>query len=397
MYFDLFQDCLLTRRHPLYQELHAHGSVLRGSAPMPEFGECWYIIGYKEALTVLRSDEFIHDRSKVSGSSPLSSFSGSAREFWGALVEWPLFMDPPQHTSKRLSLAHFFKEQSVLSLERFIEEECNSLLDRALTGPEFDLMWDFAYPLTLAVTCKVIGIKMPDTVWFKQLARTLADAMDFHAGEHEYKPAIHAVEELQRYLANEITTASKGTLCASLAEQGMSIPEQTSLLMQLLFAGQETSADAIGNLMLAMDHRRDLWLKVKNDNSLASLICKESLRYDTSLQFSGIRTAAQDAILGKQNIKKGDALIIASGACNQDPHYFDSPTIFKHERDTSGPELTFGHGIHYCLGVHLARLELQIALKCMTKRLPLSWHIHETVMRKNIVFHGPTILRMSAS
>lgn len=396
MYFDLFQDNQLSRRQ-LYQELHTHGSVLRGSAPMPEFSESWYVIGYKEALAVLRSDAFVHDRSKISGCSPLSNFTGAAHQFWESLVEWPLFMDPPQHTSKRLTLAQFFREQSVQSLEQFIEIQCDTLLKQALHKAEFDLMQDFAYPLTLTVTCKVLGINVPQTAWFKHQARALADAMDFHANSYDYEPANNAVAELSQYLEKEISSAQENGLCANLAHQGMSRKDQISLLIQLLFAGQETSADAIGNLMLVMDSKRDLWHEVKTDSSMVEKICKESLRYDTSLHFSGIRTAAQDVQLGNVKLNRGDSVVIATGACNHDPQYFNQPMEFNYNRDTSGPELTFGHGIHYCLGVHLARLELQLALKSLIKMLPDIWTINETIMRKNIVFHGPNRLLISSS
>jgi len=395
MYFDLFQDKQLSRRQ-YYQELHAHGSVLRGSAPMPEFAECWYVIGYKEALAVLRSDAFVHDRSKISGSSPLSNFTGAAHQFWESLVEWPLFMDPPQHTEKRLALAQFFREQSIQPLDQFIEMQCETLLEQALRKAEFDLMQDFAYPMALAVTCKVLGIHAPQTDWFKHQARALANAMDFHATAYDYEPANNAVAQLSQYLEKAISNAQENSLCANLANQGMPKKDQISLLIQLLFAGQETSADAIGNLMLVMDKKRELWHGVKTDGSMVDKICKESLRYDTSLQFSGIRTAAQDLQVGNVNLKRGDSVLIVMGACNQDSRHFKQAMDFNYRREHSGPELTFGHGIHYCLGVHLARLELQIALKSLIKLLPDHWSITETAMRRNIVFHGPSRLQISS-
>jgi cytochrome P450 len=397
MYLDLHQGLSTANRHDYYQHLHRHGTVLRGSAPMPEFDECWYVIGYADALAVLRSDLFIHDRSTIYGTTPLSSFSGAARQFWESLTEWPLFTDPPQHTEKRLALSHLFREQSIQPLEQLIEQECNNLLDWALSQAEFDLMLDFAYPLTLRIICKVIGITPPATGWFKRLANEMANAMDFHASPYDYRPALQALDDLRNYLSEEIKQARKDSLPSRLAASGMPEKDKINFLTQLVFAGQETSADAIGNLILVMHQRRELWQLVQADHHLAGSVCKESLRYNSSLQFTGIRTAAKDITLGDTAFKRGDSVVIATAACNLDPRHFGQPLDFNPLRETSGPELTFGHGIHYCLGVHLARMELQIALKALVNRLPESWRIEEVRMRQSLVFHGPAKLRISTS
>lgn len=397
MYLDLYQVALTADRHDYYQSLHPHGTVLRGSAPLPEFGECWYVIGYDEALAILRSDQFLHDRGTIYGTAPLSSFSGSARQFWESMTEWPLFLDPPQHTEKRLALSHFFREQSVQPLEQSIEQECNDLLDSALTQDEFDLMWLFAYPLTLRVICRVIGITPPEIGWFKRLMTEFANAMDFHVGSYDYSPALRAMDELRDFLSGEIRQARKDTLTASLAAAGMPEKDRIDLLIQLLFAGQETAADAIGNLMLMMHQQRGIWHQVRADHRLADSVCRESQRYNTSLQFTGIRTAAKDITLADTTFSRGDSVVIATAACNLDPRRFEQPLEFNPFRKNSGPELTFGHGIHYCLGVHLARMELRLALKTLANRLPDSWRVDDVCMRRNLVFHGPTRLCISTS
>lgn len=124
---------------------------------------------------------------------------------------------------------------------------------------------------------------------------------------------------------------------------------------------------------------------------------REMLRYDNSLQFSGIRTATQAIEIGGVHISRGDSILIALGGCNHDPQHFRDPGIFDIKRKDSGPEISFGHGIHHCLGVHLARLEIRIAFETLLKRLPATWHLESFGLRQNRLFRGPQTLTIQLS
>lgn len=379
--------------------MHTEGAVHLGTPPMPEFPECWYVSGYYESIEILKSDLFVHDRSKVSHAKPLANFSGEPLKFWQQVAEWPLFLDAPEHTQKRLMVASFFRAIPILKLEKAITDIANELLDHALLNDTFDAMWDFAYPLTLRIICQILGSKTPDIPWFKNCTKELANTLDFRNQPHNYQPSLSAVSELNRFIyqqmlsRNEIGghTLFKHLLGSERLDNEIDVA-LISLFLQILFAGQETASDSIGNGLLLLRKKPDLIPEFTKSQLIPNNLISEMLRHDTSIQFSGIRTAIEDFDVGCVKIHEGDSVVIALGACNHDPKRFQQPDRFDIKRDFTGPELAFGHGIHYCLGVHLAKLEMRIAFETLLRRLPITWHIKDVDMRKNLLFRGPRSL-----
>jgi len=396
MKFDLFHPDILNQPYRAYTQSHLYEQgLLRGSAPMPEFPECWYVIGYNEALQVLRNPIFVHDRSRITGLAPLAQFSGEALQFWEKLTEWPLFLDAPEHTEKRQLLGSFFKEALILDLAKVIQQKSDTLLDQALTKPSFDFMHEFAYPLSLQVICHLIGIQPPDLRWFKSHSQAIANTLDLREGQHDYQESLNAVKELNEFFCEQMEDPLPNSLLSSLMSKGLNKQELLPLLLQIIFAGQETSADAIGLSLLTLSKHRNVWQLLSDNPQLIDSAVREGLRYDSSIQFSGIRVATETVAINGTEIARGESVLIALGACNHDPRYFKSPEVFDIKRNNSGPELSFGHGIHHCLGIHLARLELQIALQALVRKLPASWRIESFEMRPNRLFRGPRSLIVS--
>ncbi|HSH97035.1 MAG: cytochrome P450 [Methylophilaceae bacterium] len=369
--------------------------VLWGSPPMPEFPECWYVGGYSEALQVLKSPAFVHDRSKVSGLIPLADFSGEGLTFWRQIAEWPLFLDAPEHTAKRQVVGSYFREGAILQLEQFIKKETETLLDAALSKKTIDIMWDIAYPLTLAVICHLIGLNPPEIKWFKSRVRSLADTMDLRTGIHDYQPSLATVKDFYSFFATEIKERpSDKSLLGYMLGNGISQEDVLPILLQLLFAGQETSADAIGMSVITLADNPEAHQTLVKKPELIENAVREILRVESPIQYSGIRIATQDKEIGGKHIRRGDCVLIAIAACNKDDRHFIQPNTVDFTRDNNGPDLSFGHGIHYCLGVHLARLEIRIVLQTLLRKLPENWHIESYEMRKNILFKGPTSLKI---
>lgn len=379
-----------------YAKMHAEGPIHKGVPPIPEFPACWYITSVDEAIRILKNPNFVHDRSKVSHAQPLDSFSGDALQFWQQVVDWPLFLDAPEHTEKRRLIAGYFRENAIADLEDRIFGIANELLDKVIEQDEFDAMWDFSYPLTLHVICMILGCQPPNTKWFKQQIIALANALDFKT-KNQYTPALAAVAELNEFIEQQFMSQAGSldkTLFNHFFQANQLIKDNsslTSLFLQILFAGHETAADGIGNGLIALGNHpkvlKNLEIKQENLTKLAN----EVLRYDSSLQFSGIRTATQDYTIAGKTIHRGESVIIAFGACGHDPEKFVDPQQFDPQRN-GDTDIIFGHGIHYCLGVHLAKLEMRIAFEVLLKRLPKHWKIKHIERRKNIVFRGPRVL-----
>ncbi|HSI43927.1 MAG TPA: cytochrome P450 [Methylotenera sp.] len=397
MKLNIFDEELIRNPYPIYAQLHIEGSIHLGVAPIPEFPPCWYVINFQEAIKILRNPAFVHDRSKVNLAQPLSGFSGNALQFWQQIVEWPLFLDAPEHTDKRRLVASFFRENAIADLEQYTTDIANQLLDNLIALKSFDAMWDFSYPLTLAVICKILGCTPPDVKWFKTHTTALANALDFKTNS-DYTPALAAVSALNEYISQQISLqkqAKGNNLFNHLINDGQFKEDDKaliSLFLQVLFAGQETAADGIGNGLIALQENPQALKTISEDLLNINNLVSEVLRFDNPLQFSGIRTATLDYAVGDKIIKRGESVVIAFGACCHDPQRFTDPQKLDVERDLNGSDIVFGHGIHYCLGVHLAKLETRIAFEVLLKRLPKNWKISYIEKRKNIIFKGPRFL-----
>ncbi len=155
---------------------------------------------------------------------------------------------------------------------------------------------------------------------------------------------------------------------------GLTDIEIVGLTIQLFFAGFETTEGLIGNMVLALINNPDQELLLRSNFDLIPAAVEETLRFDTSVQKTGRIASVDLEILGKQ-IKKGDSVHFMIGAANRDPKKFQNPDTFDITRTDPG-NVSFGHGIHFCLGAPLARLEAKIALRQLLERLP-SFVLHE--------------------
>ena len=289
-----------------------------------------------------------------------------------------LNIDPPDHTRLRRLVAKAFTPRRVAAFEP-AGTGVGRPADRRLRGPRRgrDLIHEFAFPLPIYAVCDLLGVPAADQDDF----RDWAGAMIRHSGGPRGGVA-RAVKKIRGYLLELIhhkraalgDDLISGLIRASDHGEHLTENEAAAMAFILLFAGFETTVNLIGNGMYALlrhpEQRRLLHDAVHagHDEVLAGAV-EELLRYDGPVELATWRFATEELTVGGQEVAAGDPVLVVLAAADRDPERFADPDVLDLAR-ADNPHLGFGHGIHYCLGAPLARLEGRIALERLLIRLP---------------------------
>ena len=313
---------------------------------------------------------------------------------WGRMAtNFMLSMDPPDHTRLRSLVTKAFTPRAVEALRARIHEIVEGLIGDLRTNGKADLISEFAYPLPITVICELLGVG-GDRDRFRPWSAAIGKALDYDFPD-VMRDAARAAEEMTEYFVPIIDERRKhpgnDLLSALIAaeEEGdrMTRDEVISNLILLLFAGHETTVNLIGNGTLALMRNRDQWERLCADPSLARHGVEELLRYDSPVQLTS-RNANVDIELDGKCIKAGQHVIFLLGAANRDPSVFTDPDALDLSR-ADVRHMSFGGGIHFCVGAPLARLEGEIAFESLVKAFP-EMHLtsDELEWREMLVLHG---------
>ncbi|CAM4367850.1 Cytochrome P450 107B1 [Mycobacterium basiliense] len=310
-----------------------------------------------------------------------------------------LFLDPPDHSRLRKLVSKAFAPKVVNALRPEISALVDGLLDRIAEKQVFDVVDDFAYPLPVAVICRLLGVPIEDESQFSDASALLAQSLDpFLAFTGEYAATLNESLEagmwLRQYLRDLIELRRSGpgddlmSALIAVEESGDQLTEEEiiSTCILLLVAGHETTVNLIGNAVLALLRDRRQWGALGTNPGLASAVIEETLRYDPPVQLVG-RIAADDMTIGRVEVIRGDVMILLLAAAHRDPAEYDRPDVFDPLRG-SLRHLGFGHGAHYCLGAPLARLEAGVALSAITARFPDARLTDEPAYKSNVTLRG---------
>ena len=295
------------------------------------------------------------------------------RHFSGGLIH----SDPPDHTRVRMLVNKAFTPGAVASLRSRIQEIVNELLGAVEKCEGMDVIRDFAYPLPTVVICDILGLPPGDREQFKRwsdgiIELTAVSPLTVEAADR----ARQSLLDLRDYFARLVADRRKNprsdmlSLLAAAEEQGdrLSLAELLSTSVTLLVAGHETTTHLIGNGVFALLHHPDQFQKLKDDPSLMTSAIEEFLRYDSPLQRQ-LRKAAGRIEIGGKQIREGDLVSVMLGAANRDPAEFSEPDRLDITR-AKNRHVSFGMGIHFCLGAPLARIEGPVALSTLLSRFP---------------------------
>ncbi|GAA3103615.1 cytochrome P450 family protein [Streptosporangium carneum] len=312
-----------------------------------------------------------------------------------ALAHNLLNSDPPDHTRLRRLVSKAFTPRRVEGLRPRIQEITDELVDAMAARGEADLIDDFAFPLPITVICELLGVPSQDRDTFRDWSGTLVSpALD--EGQVRRRQEVNlAIRAYFSEIIAERRAAPRDDLISALVaarddDELLDDQELLATLTLLLIAGHETTVNLIGNGMLALlNNPGQLRLLLDSPELLPSAV-EELLRYDGPVERATFRFAAEDLEIAGVPVPRGALVHISLGAAGRDPEAFDAPDTLDIAR-TDNRHVAFGHGIHFCLGAPLARLEAQIAFGTLLGRLPgvrlacppgeVVWHRHGSLVR----------------
>ncbi len=310
-----------------------------------------------------------------------------------------LFLDPPDHTRLRKLVSKAFVPKVVKALEPDITAMVDSLLDKVEEQGSFDVIADLAYPLPVAVICRLLGVPIEDEPKFSNASALLAAALDpvlsFTGQANErIDEMIEAGLWLREYLRELIARRRidpgddlmSGLIHVEESGDQLTEEEIVATCNLLLVAGHETTVNLIANAILAMLRNPRQWTALAADPQRVSAVVEETLRFDPPVQLMG-RIAADDMTIGDATVPKGDVMMLLLAAAHHDAVAFDRPGEFDPDRENIR-HLAFGKGAHFCLGAPLARLEAAVALSKVTARFPQAQMAGEPHYKPNLTLRG---------
>ena len=304
--------------------------------------------------------------------------------------------DPPEHTRLRRLVVRSFTPRVLEALRPAIEQLVDDLLREAEGRESMDAIAQFAYPLPAIVIGKLLGAPEDGREQFMRWSKTIVDFVGTgHADEARALANEQTLEEFRAFLEPIIRDRRAhpqddliSILASSDEGERLTDDEIVSTCIVLLFAGHETTANLIGNGLLALLRHPEQLALLRAEPERMPAAVEELLRYDSPVQRNR-RLAMQDMTFGGKEIRQGDSVLVFMGSANRDSARFQDPDALDITR-APNPQMAFGHGIHFCAGAALTRLEAPIALRALLDRFPNvrladdfeeRWH-------RNITFRG---------
>ncbi|MFJ3790621.1 cytochrome P450 [Kitasatospora sp. NPDC090091] len=354
---------------PVGLELHPHYAELRERpltrVRLPYGDGAWLATRYEDVRTVLADRRFSLAEAMGRDQPRMRPVARTGAGLFST--------EPPEHTRLRSLVAREFSARRVERLRDRARELADGLIDAFVAaGQPADLVGDFAVPMPTTIICELLGIPAEDHRMLWAWAETVLSAVT--PGE------VLAVEgrAFIEYLAGVLDLRGREpgpdlltVLVRACREEGLITEEELlSIGCDLLIAGFVSTTNQIGNFFHQLLVNPDQLQQLRKQPELIPKAVEELMRYVPLLTgFSLPRYATADVELGGVTVRAGEAVMIATAAANRDPEVFEEPERLVLDRP-GNPHIGFGHGVHYCIGAHLARLELQVAIETVLDRLP---------------------------
>ena len=359
---------------PQYEKLRSKDPVHR-----MRLVDGWILTRYEDIDMVLRDHRRFGNLGRDYGYLPYISM---------------LDLDPPEHTRLRSLVVHGFTPRAVNSLEPRIAKMVDELLEELAGKPRFDLIHDIAFPLPIIVIAELLGVPPEDRDKFREWSEVAALVVDPLLDSQQIRDVRQTIEELFDYLetiAEDRRRHPQDDLVTALVnaeEDGERLSREDLLinLVLVLVAGNETTRNLIGNGTLALMKNPDQLQRLRDDLGLLDSAIDEMLRYDSPVQLDS-RIARESVEIGGKRIEPDQRVLCALGAANHDPEVFPEPERFDVGRAPRN-HLSFGRGIHYCLGAPLAKLEARVVFTGLLSRFETLRLVAEPRYRDQITLRG---------
>jgi len=375
--FDLTSKDVLANPYPTYHRLREKDPIHR-----MRLVDAWVLTRYDDVQTVLQDHRRFSNQEAGAGDREYTQDRSM------------LDLDPPDHTRLRSLVSKAFTPRSVAALGPRIERIVDGLLDEVDGQDRFDLIDSFAFPLPIIVIAEMLGVPAEDLDRFKDWSNDIVLSLEPILSREQRERFRRSEQELYEYFEGIIALRRQepqdDLVSALLAaeEEGdrLSHGELLATLLLLLVAGNETTRNLIGNGMLALLRNPGELQRLREQRDLLDPAIDELLRYDSPVQLDG-RTALEDVELGSKLIRTGQQVVSVVGAANRDPAAFSDPDRLDIGRQEKS-HISFGRGIHYCLGASLATLEGRIAFEGLLERFSTVRLAAEPQQRKQVVLRG---------
>jgi cytochrome P450 len=382
---------------PAYAPIMADGPVAWSA-----WYQQWFVTGYEEARTVLSSDavEVSTQREVVLAVRPHSKMSDTSKALFRKFL---LFVDPPDHTRLRSLVSRAFTPRQMNRMEADVERLAIGLLDGVADQATPDLFAAFNAPLPIHTISELLGIPEERWAFTVDVSQALFEYLNPFP-EFDIDHVDGLLQEGAAYLdelAEERRLDPRDDLLSALVhaetdDGRLDRFEVVAMAMFLMFAGHETTSGGLGLSMVAMARNPDQRRLVMNDPALWPNAVEEFLRYDPPLHIDP-RAAKFDLDVGGVTIKAGKRIAVLLAAANRDPQRYDRPDELWLDRDDSRP-ISFGHGIHRCIGAALARTQMRTGLRVFLDRFG-EYEIDDDAIgwKEHPVLRGPVVLPVSRS
>ncbi|MEP6983971.1 MAG: cytochrome P450 [Chloroflexota bacterium] len=357
--------------YPVYDELRATTPIFYW-----EPWKIWFFTRYEDINTLLRDRRLGRTMQHILPPEQRYVPSPTLEPF-ERLGQYSLFdKEPPEHTRLRGLVHKVFTPRRVEGLRLQIGNICNDLVDAVVETGQIEVLSDFAVPLPVNVISELLGVPEADRPLLRPWSNNIVAMYELDHTPEQERLAVQSSTEFTDYLGNlaaKRRAHPQGDLISALVQveeagERLTMDELIATCVLLLNAGHEATVNVIGNGLWALLHNTIQFQKLIRQPKLIPSAVEELMRYDTPLQLFR-RWVLEDMEYGGYHFKQGDELGFMFGAANRDPARFNNPNGLDITREDNA-HITFGGGVHYCLGAPLARLELQIAFETLLSRLP---------------------------
>ncbi len=371
---DLLSPEAIQDPHPMMRRLREHDPVHWSSAH-----NAWLVSRYDDVQAAYTEPRLSCERVQALPASDPSPRAEDARALLRLIRGWMVLTDPPAHTRLRRLAAGAFSPKRVVATETRISVLVDELLDDFIASGQEDLVAHFAFPLPATVISELMGAPAADRERIKGWSADLA-LVAFGAGGDlrgdRHRVALRGLGELLAYL-DELIAQRRGEpgddLLSALMQSStdgdvLSDQELRGMCALLLFAGHETTTSTLASAVLTLINHPDQLALTNADPSLCASAVEEILRFEGPVKVI-IRSVSEDFVLRDRQIKAGERVFLLPAAANRDPRRFGRQDSLDVTRSPN-PHLTFGRGVHACIGAQLARIEMRVALARILERLP---------------------------
>ncbi len=357
--------------YPFYARWRNNAPVFRTT--LADKQNAWIVTRYDDVLSVLKDERFGKDKTKA------LSFDQLARLPWTPSIFKPLErnmldVDQADHTRLRNLVHQAFTPRLIDNMRERVQALTDELFDTVEAGGRMDLIHDYALPLPATIIAEILGVPARDRHKFHRWSNAMLSAKPSTWGKLKIIPHVLAFMRYIRKMCRMRQLEPRDDLISALVQASeagdrLSEDELMSMIVLLLVAGHETTVNLIGNGVVALLEHPDELERLRNDPALIKPAIEELLRYDAPVQLATERYTREEVTIAGATIPRGELVFAALASANRDERQFDRPDTLDIERDPNR-HLSFGQGVHFCLGASLARLEGQIAINTLLRRAP---------------------------